>query len=63
MKEKKRWVNLFKTTNRIEAHQILSLLESNGIKTVPLDKIEPLDGSDENVVNKINAYFEDYFTN
>ena len=29
---------------------------------VPLDKIEPLNGSDENVVNKINAYFEDYFT-
>jgi len=29
---------------------------------VPLDKIKPLDGSDENVVNKINAYFEDYFT-
>ena len=40
MKEKKRWVNLFKTTNRIEAYQILSLLESNGIKTVPLDKID-----------------------
>lgn len=36
-----------------------SLVESG----VPLDKIEPLDGSDENVVKKINAYFKDYFTN
>jgi hypothetical protein len=30
---------------------------------VPLDKIKPLDGSDENVVKKINDYFKDYFTN
>jgi hypothetical protein len=28
---------------------------------VPLDKIEPLDGSSESLVKKINAYFKDYF--
>jgi len=26
---------------------------------VSLDKIEPLDGSDESLVKKINAYFQD----
>tara|TARA_Y100000768_G_scaffold380823_1_gene358522 strand:+ start:1252 stop:1470 length:219 start_codon:yes stop_codon:yes gene_type:complete len=40
MREKTNWVNLFKTTNRIEAYQILSLLESNGIKFIPIDKID-----------------------
>lgn len=40
MREKTNWINLFKTTNRIEAYQILSLLESNRIKFIPLDKID-----------------------
>ncbi len=40
MREEKNWVNLYKSTNRIEAYQILSLLESHGIKTIPIDKID-----------------------
>ena len=40
MKEKIKWVSLFKTKNRIEAYQILSLLESKEIRCIPLDKID-----------------------
>ena len=40
MKEQIKWVSLFKTKNRIEAYQILSLLESKEIRSVPLDKID-----------------------
>ena len=40
MKEQIKWVSLFKTKNRIEAYQILSLLESKEIMCIPLDKID-----------------------
>ena len=40
MKEPIKWVSLFKTKNRIEAYQILSLLESKEIRCIPLDKID-----------------------
>ena len=40
MKDQIKWVSLFKTKNRIEAYQILSLLESKEIRCVPLDKID-----------------------
>ena len=40
MKDQIKWVSLFKTKNRIEAYQILSLLESKEIMCIPLDKID-----------------------
>ena len=40
MKDQIKWVSLFKTKNRIEAYQILSLLESKEIRCIPLDKID-----------------------
>ena len=40
MKEQIKWVSLFKTKNRIEAYQILSLLESKEIMCISLDKID-----------------------
>ena len=40
MKDQIKWVSLFKTKNRIEAYQILSLLESKEVRCIPLDKID-----------------------
>ena len=40
MKDQIKWVSLFKTKNRIEAYQVLSLLESKEIMCIPLDKID-----------------------
>ena len=40
MKEQIKWVSLYKTKNRIEAYQILSLLESKEVGCIPLDKID-----------------------
>ena len=40
MKDQIKWVSLFKTKNRIEAYQILSLLECKEIRCIPLDKID-----------------------
>ena len=40
MKEQIKWVSLYKTKNRIQAYQILSLLESKEVRCIPLDKID-----------------------